>query len=231
MTHAASPTPARRGRRPVLEPRTLPRQIVEILREEIIAGRWKPGERLPANVIETRFGVSHIPIREVFKTLEAEGFLRLEANRAPVVTEPTFEDTQGKLQVMDALELLAVDLACATAPQAALQHIAASHERMESAFKRRDAKTFHALNLEIHRAIVDASGNWSLAGVYASMSRHISRARALAQLGEQLPAESLAQHRELVDALLKRDRKRARAAMRAHRETVHRLLLKNRESA
>lgn len=222
---------ARRTRRPTLSPRTLPRQIVEIVRHEIVTGRWAPGERLPSSVLEERFGVSHIPIREVFKMLEGEGFLRLEPNRAAVVTEPTVEDTEGKLQVLDALEMLAVELACMKAPDGALRQIADLHERMETCYRRGDAAGFHRLNLEIHRAIVDASGNWSLAGVYEAMGRHVARARALAHLGEQLPDDSLAQHRRLVEALLARDLPAAREAMREHRATVHRLLLKPHEPA
>jgi DNA-binding GntR family transcriptional regulator len=210
---------------PALIRRSLPRQIVARLRAEIIAGKWAPGERLPSNVLCERFGVSHIPVREAFKILESEGFVVLMPNRAAAVTEPTAADTEGKLQVLDALETLAAGLACRCAPDAVLKHLALLHEDMEAAYRRDDAAAYHRINMEIHDAIVRAGGNQTLADFHGILTRHVERVRALAQIREMLTSVSLRQHKKLLAALLRRDEAAAQRAMEEHRAAVRRILL------
>jgi DNA-binding GntR family transcriptional regulator len=209
----------------VLLPRTLSRQIVTRLREEIIAGKWAPGERLPSNVLCARFGVSHIPIREAFKVLESEGFVVLMPNRAAVVTDPTPQDLEGKLQVLDALEALAAAIFCESAADAALKDLAQLHAEMELCHRRGDTSGYHRLNTRIHQHIVRATRNQTLADFHDTLSRHIERARYLAQIRDAVTPVSLRQHKKLLAAMLRRDSIGARQAMEEHRATVRRILV------
>jgi DNA-binding GntR family transcriptional regulator len=205
--------------------RSLPRQILARLREEIIAGKWAPGERLPSNVLCARFGVSHIPIREAFKVLEAEGFVVLTPNRAAVVTQPTVQDTAEKLQVLDSLETLAAELVCQNAPDSVLKELSALHSEMSRRFHAGDAAGYYDVNGQFHQRIVECCGNATLAEFHQILSRHIQRAREQANVRESLSQISLQQQDLLIKALRSRNVTAARRAMRDHRASVRRQLL------
>jgi len=205
--------------------RSLPRQILARLREEIISGKWAPGERLPSNVLCARFGVSHIPIREAFKVLEAEGFVVLTPNRAAVVTQPTVQDTAEKLQVLDNLETLAAELVCQNAADSVLRDLMALHQEMAARHRRADAAGYLELNIQIHHKIVEASGNATLGDFHQVLSRHIQRAREQVNFTGPLTQASLQQHDLLMKALRSRNVEAARRAMREHRAAVRRRLL------
>lgn len=70
--------------------RTLPEQIAQHLRWDIMAGRLKPREQLREQEISTRFGVSRGPVREVFRQLSQQGLLITEPNKGVrVASQPS----------------------------------------------------------------------------------------------------------------------------------------------
>ena len=56
--------------------------VTERLRREILSGEIAPGGRIRVGELEKRFGVSHIPIREALRRLEAEGLVVTSPQRA-----------------------------------------------------------------------------------------------------------------------------------------------------
>src|SRR3546814_3271082 len=87
-------------------------QIVPLLREDIIAGRWPPGRRLSEPTLCKQYGVSRTPLRNAFRVLASEGLVELLPNRGAVVTEPTAADIEDKLEVLIQLDALAIAFAC-----------------------------------------------------------------------------------------------------------------------
>jgi DNA-binding GntR family transcriptional regulator len=215
MTESANEQSAAR-----LDRRLLPEQIVARLRAEIVAGAWAPGERVTEQILSQRFGVSRTPLREAMKLLAAEGLLSLLPNRGAVVTEPTIEDAQDKLRVLGALEALAAALACTAASAAELEEIAELHERMMAAHQRGQAKRYYELNDRIHRAIAAAAHSRTVQELHESLSRHVDRARHIANFREDLSDDSKAEHEAIIAALMRRDAAAAKAAVERHITTV-----------
>lgn len=203
-----------------LERRLLPEQIVARLRAEIVAGEWAPGERVTEQLLSQRFGVSRTPLREAMKLLAAEGLLELLPNRGAVVTEPTIEDAQDKLRVLGAIEALAAGLACSAASDGDLAAIEETHARMMAAHARRQAKRYFELNDKVHRAIVAASRSRTTQELHESLSRHVERARQIANFREDLSDDSKHEHEAIVAALLRRDAAAAKLAVERHIGTV-----------
>lgn len=202
--------------------RPLPIQIVERLREQILRAEWAPGERLPEQALCARFGVSRTPLREAFKILQSEGLLALSPNRGAVVTQPTTADTEEKLRVLGALEALAIELACDNASDLEMAQIQALHADMMLAYAKQDAAGYFRLNTQVHRAIVEASGNRTLADLHAMVVRHVQRARHLANARMELSEPSKQEHEALIMALSRRDARAARAAMDLHMADIAR---------
>jgi DNA-binding GntR family transcriptional regulator len=67
-------------------------QVVEQIRESIIAGEYQRGERLMQNDIAERLGVSVTPVREALKALEMEGYVKVYPNKGIYIPEYSRED-------------------------------------------------------------------------------------------------------------------------------------------
>ena len=69
--------------------------VTERLRHDLLAGEIKPGERIKFAELEKRFGVSHIPIREAVRSLEAEGLIITTPQKAAVAASVDLYDLSG----------------------------------------------------------------------------------------------------------------------------------------
>src|SRR5919108_1482781 len=78
--------------------------VTERLRAEILAGEIAPGERILVGDLGRRFDVSHIPIREALRRLEAEGLVVTSPQRATVAAGVALEDLEGLYQLRFIIE-------------------------------------------------------------------------------------------------------------------------------
>ncbi len=96
------------GRRPN---EALDEQVYEWVRERIIDGTLKPGERIRERVLADELKVSRIPIREAFPRLESEGYIKSLHRRGAVVAPVTVQDVAELFAVRSSLEVLTARLA------------------------------------------------------------------------------------------------------------------------
>src|SRR6185295_7799604 len=121
-------------------------RTLDRLRDEIISGVWKPGERLQERNLCERFGISRSPLREAYQVLAAEGLLELPRNRGAIVASPSLADVLQHHILLEALEAVAIELACDNASDAEITAIVAKHEEERSASAASDA---YRLNNEL----------------------------------------------------------------------------------
>lgn len=221
-------TDATQSPRTVLR-RSLPAQVQDILRSEIMTGVWAPGERLGEVALCERFGVSRTPLREALKGLEAEGLLHVFPNRGAVVSEVTIADIEDKMRVLKALEVLAVEIVCEAATDEELATISDMDSQLTETFMRarklKDVRDFYFGNYSFHQAIVEASHNATLIDMHRHLHRHLQRVRHLAGLTEGDQPVGVEDHHEIVEALTARDAPRARSVMARHLDLVLQRLL------
>ena len=86
--------------------------VFQTLRQAILRGELKPGERLMEIHLAQKLGVSRTPVREAIRKLELEGLVLMIPRKGAVVAEITVTDLEDVLEVRMALEELAVKLAC-----------------------------------------------------------------------------------------------------------------------
>jgi len=77
---------------PVDKHLTLREHIVDFIKDSVVSGRLKPGERVPEQEIAENFGISRTPIREAFRQLESEGFITVTPRKGAVVSPITDKD-------------------------------------------------------------------------------------------------------------------------------------------
>lgn len=207
---------------------SLPAQLQEVLRGEIIAGIWEPGQRLPEVALCKRFGVSRTPLREALKALESERMLDLIPGRGATVTAISSEDVTDKMRVLRELEALAVELACEVATTAEIDEIQTLHQNLLETFRHshgsNDARGFYVKNAAFHRAIVKASHNETLIDMHQHLHRHVERFRHRAGFFDDT-ASGMEGHHRIVVALGLRDAVAGKQAMSNHIAIIEKQLI------
>jgi DNA-binding GntR family transcriptional regulator len=141
--------------------------VATALRQAIVDGRLKPGERVVEGKWAMELGAAQASIREAINLLVAEGFLVKDAGRSARVVQYGEQDIACIYEVRAAIEGLAAQLACAN--KADLSPLKAAHEGMSGAAARGDMKALLQADLKFHLALTEASGNPLLADIARKM--------------------------------------------------------------
>lgn len=199
-------------------------QILPHLRQDIITGRWRPGDRLPEPGLCREFNVSRTPLRDALRVLEAEGLVRMIPHVGAVVTEATGPDIGEKMELLTAIEQFAAFKLAQLGTSTAVQRIERLHAEMQEAAARTDASLYYRLNDDFHRTIVLGTGNRSLADAHERVMWHVHRARHLANMHEPLSQNAALHHQGIVDGIVRRDPDAAERAMREHLAEVAQII-------
>src|SRR5918992_1912584 len=153
------------GRRP-LDNRTLWEQVRDQLREDILAGRLRPGTELSEVALARELGTSRGPLREALGRLASEGLITITPRRGAVVTQLPRQEFLDAYQVREALETLAVRLAVPLMGNAEVAHLRELCELMARAARDDEVRLFFDTNNSFHEALVRASRNQKLYEVH-----------------------------------------------------------------
>jgi DNA-binding GntR family transcriptional regulator len=159
--------------------------LTQELERMVLGGEIGPGTRLNENQLAARFGVSRGPIREAVRALEGAGLVESVPNRGVFVRRLGVREVRELYDVRAALFGLAGRLMAERATPAELERLRGLIRAMETATETRNFEAYYPLNLEFHGAIVDGSGNLTLAQQYRAFVRKLNlfRARSLVQGG------------------------------------------------
>src|SRR5512140_2192132 len=91
---------------------TLREKIIETIRDAIMSGALKPGEKVAEPELAERFGISRTPIREAFRQLESEGFLVVIPRKGAVVVSFSPKEIEEFYAIKSILEGYAARKAC-----------------------------------------------------------------------------------------------------------------------
>ena len=200
--------------------RTLHDEVLERLRDMIIEGRLAPGQRINEGQVGAQLGVSRTPLREAIKTLASEGLVEILPAKGAIVRKFSARDLADILEVIKSLEQLGGRIACAEASDATIEAIHTLHRDMLALYATRDRLDYFKLNQAIHSAIVAASGNAVLAEMHTTLQARIKRLRFVGNEGPEKWAGAVAEHEDMMAALLKRDADALSEAIGRHMDTT-----------
>jgi DNA-binding FadR family transcriptional regulator len=218
---------------PVLKTQKLYQQISQLLMTYIREGRFLPGQALLAERdLAKRLGVSRSSVREALITLEISGWVEIRVGTGVFVRSPLPDtaaapstDDVGAEDLLKARQIVEGELAAAAAvaaTDAQMQDLAALVVRMGQ--KQPDTATYHSLDMQFHVLIGEMTGNPLLSDVVEMLwnKRYSPMFLRLEQHYGQniLEEEWNHDHQAIVDALLRRDSRAARTAMRTHLKNV-----------
>ncbi|MDT9689025.1 GntR family transcriptional regulator [Streptomyces sp. P9(2023)] len=176
-------------------------QVCEGLRDRIITGRLKPGDRLVERDVAEEFGVSRVPVREAIRILMGEGFLQALSPRRIVVKQLSRQDVENLFDMREALEVLAVRRAAERRTDAQLDELCELLEEARQATDSGRAERVSRANTAFHHHIVELSHNELLATTLESLE---GRLRWLFQQIDD-PGSLWDEHRVLYEAIAAAD--------------------------
>jgi len=196
--------------------RPLYEDVAERLREQIFSHELAPGSWLDEQSLAIDFGISRTPMREAIKVLASEGLVTSKMNKGSYVTEVDRRDLEQIFTVLSLLEGQAAKETAINATEAQLTQLDDLHHRLEKAAADRDIGQFFEFNVKFHELIQEIAGNKWMNGVIDDLRKvlKLQRRDSLSR-GDRL-LSSLLEHREILQAILKRDPLAAELAMRKH---------------
>jgi DNA-binding GntR family transcriptional regulator len=196
--------------------RPLYEDVAEKLREQIFAHELAPGSWLDEQNLAAAFGISRTPMREAIKVLASEGLVTTKMNKGAYVTEVDRRDLEQIFTVLSLLEGQAAKETAMKATEDQLTQLDNLHHRLEKAAADRDTGQFFEINVKFHELIQEIAGNKWMNGVIEDLRKvlKLQRRDSLSRNGRLM--SSLIEHREILQAILKRDPQEAELAMRKH---------------
>jgi DNA-binding GntR family transcriptional regulator len=184
--------------------------IAALLRELILAGDLKPGEPLRQRDLAERFGVSPTPVREALRRLESEGLVRYDPHRGSTVIEADASTIKEKYQIRAVLEGLAASLAAPKISDEDIRELESINERL--ADNSLGPGEVNDLNRTLHFRIYEMAGSPLLLALMRLLWQSFPQGPHVPRPRE----ESIAQHKQLIEALRRRDAADAQAITQEH---------------
>ena len=191
-------------------------EVADRLRQQIYARTLEPGSWIDEMKLAQQFGISRTPLREALKVLAVEGLVTMKVRRGAYVTEMSREDVQQVYHVMALLESDAAAAVAERAEDSQRARLRQLHARLEKQVRQRDA--FFATNEQFHMALLETAGNRWAMQVVTDLRKVMKLNRHHSLFKQGRLADSLAEHRALMQAIEARDPTQARELMRAHFE-------------
>ena len=149
------------------------------LRDAIVDGTFSPGETLRDGDLAEWLGVSRTPVREALLRLAASGLIVARPGRSTVVAEMEEDAVRHARDIVAAMHGLAVRLAVPTITAAVLEHLRRANATFAEAVESGDADSAIRADDDFHGALVEASGNPSIAMVLGQFEPVVRRAEFL----------------------------------------------------
>ena len=190
--------------------------VFKTLRQAILTGELKPGERLMEIHLANRLGVSRTPIREAIRKLELEGLVTMIPRKGAEVAQITEKSLKDVLEVRRALDVLAVELACERITDAEKEDLKQACFLFEEATKTKDATKIASEDVKLHNIIVKATGNDRLIQLVSNLAEQMYRYR-FEYIKDVAQHEILvSEHRMIYNSIVENDPKKAARAVSMH---------------
>ena len=190
--------------------------VFNTLRQGILTGELKPGERLMEIHLANKLGVSRTPIREAIRKLELEGLVTMIPRRGAEVAQITEKSLRDVLEVRRALDALSVELACDRINDEELAALGKACESFEKAVSTGDPKKIAQADVEFHNIIVKAAGNTRLVQLINNLSEQMYRYRFEYIKDTSQHQNLIEEHRIIYQSIVNKQEGTAAQAARTH---------------
>ncbi|MEE0966064.1 MAG: GntR family transcriptional regulator [Bacilli bacterium] len=195
---------------------SLGNRIFDILRDRILNGEYKTGQKLNELTLASELKISRTPIREALKQLELEGLVMSVPNKGVYVKGFSPRDIDDMFEIRLALEGLAIQLAIERMDEVHLTKIKEIFELMEFYTLKKDNDKINDLNILYHETIYQATQSTYFEQLLKDIHYYVSvTSRHSIQKPERLET-ALVEHRAILDAIVEGNKEKAKYTIQKH---------------
>jgi len=188
----------------------------DLIRQAIIDGRVMPGQRLKEEELAQQLGISRTPVREALLILQTEGLVEASPNRGATVRSYELSDLEDMYELRALLEGNAARWAATRIDADSLQRLHDSCARFKKLVAGSNVNKLVAENALFHDTILAAAGSERLAGMVRQVIATPLVYKSYIWYSPEQATASYHYHRQLTNALERRDPSRAEFIMREH---------------
>ena len=207
-----------------MQPRTMAARdwVFQVIRTAIVRGVLPGGLPLRQDEISAALSVSHIPVREAFRQLEAQGLVRIYPNRGAVVTKLSKEEIANIMDTRIMLELGAMRAALPLITDDVLDE---AEKLLERSVVETDQHKLEDLNLQFHMTLYGPANNPVLFQLIDQLHANVDRYIRQFYTITDRQTRSIEDHRRILEACRKKDSVLLDAVLRTHLEAARSMLM------
>jgi len=192
--------------------------VFNTLRQAILRGELKPGERLMEIQLANKLGVSRTPIREAIRKLELEGLVLMIPRKGAEVAEITEKSLKDVLEIRRALEDLAVRLACEKITKEEIKELKKAGDEFKKVLKSQDITEVAEADVRFHDVIYMATDNPKLIQLLNNFREQMYRFRVEYLKKAEVRPQLLAEHDEIIKYITEGNKEEASRVVTRHIE-------------
>lgn len=200
--------------------------IFNTLREAIIVGELKPGERLMEVQLAEKMGVSRTPVREAIRKLELEGLVDMIPRKGAHVAELSVKDIVNVLEVRASLDGLATRLSAERITADELKDLKHVLTQFIAYVEKENLQGSIKKDVEFHDIIYRSSRNEKLIQIANNLREQVYRFRVIYLKDYSSPKELIKEHTDIYDAIVGRNIEQAASMAQMHIKNQERTIIK-----
>ncbi|MBO3443945.1 MULTISPECIES: GntR family transcriptional regulator [Clostridia] len=199
--------------------------VFENLREAILEGKLKPGQRLMEVQLAEQLGVSRTPVREAIRKLELEGLVVMLPRKGAYVANMSLKDIIDVLEIRASLEGLAASLAAERINPDDIKKLEIIVKEFEELTIASDVDTLLKKDVEFHECIFKATNNKKLHQLINSLWEQVYRFRVTYISDYDSSLSIVNEHKLILEAIKKGDNELAKKHAREHIEKAEQFMI------
>lgn len=183
----------------------LSEKIAETIREYIMKGNIKPGERLTEPKLSAMLGISRTPIREALRLLESEGFIDIFPRRGAVVSDITPQDVDEIFTIKIKLESLAARLAGEYMTDGDIKKLIEINDKIAKNAESKNAVSLIKFNVDFHNFYIEKCNNTRLIKIIEGLNKQFKRSTVYSFTEIGRIRKVIEEHGRIIEAFIQRD--------------------------
>ena len=188
----------------------------ERIQNDILSGRYAPGENLTEVKLAEELGISRTPVREALRQLATEGLLVMEPNRGVFVRGIRAADVRDVYAIRATLEGMAVRWAVERMDDAGMDELLEKTGLMEFYLKRGGLEKLGGLDIQFHETVYKLSQSEILMRTLGALESFVQRARIISIRSPERATLAVNEHIAIAMAIKARDAEKASRLMEDH---------------
>ena len=203
-------------RKPLLKPETLRSQVENFIRQGIVTGRFKAGQKLVERELCEMLNISRAPLREALRKLEAEKLIVNTPHRGPTVRAISLEEAREIYALRGLLESHAAHEFARLASDEEIKELKLAAEALRQGGEENSRERVIESKARFYEVLLGGAGNSLIREMLGSLLAQVNLLRSLSLMHPDRLHKSLDEIDSLVECISKRDAAGAQAIAKNH---------------